>query len=119
MGQSQQIIRWASIMRGGRTLKDLYNRYKSMNGFDLRYQQGFDCQGLWVEVEVEKELGFKSKKDVEEYGIEKFVKMCKDRVEKYSAIQTDQSKRLGYFINIFNYMIISDYISIFCINNYT
>ena len=70
-----------------------------MNGFDLRYQQGFDCQGLWVEVEVEKELGFKSKKDVEEYGIEKFVKMCKDRVEKYSAIQTDQSKRLGYWMD--------------------
>jgi len=59
----------------GRTLKDLYNRYKAMNGFDLRYQQGFDCQGLWVEVEVEKELGFKSKKDIEDFGIEKFVKM--------------------------------------------
>ena len=56
----------------GRTLKDLYNRYKSMNGFDLRYQQGFDCQGLWVEVEVEKELGFKSKKDIEELDGRKF-----------------------------------------------
>ena len=43
----------------GRTLKDIFNRYKAMNGYDLRYQQGFDCQGLWVEVEVEKELGFK------------------------------------------------------------
>ena len=50
----------------GRSLKDIYNRYKSMKGFDLRYQNGFDCQGLWVEIEVEKELGFKSKKDVEE-----------------------------------------------------
>ena len=60
----------------GRTLKDIYNRYKAMSGFDLRYQQGFDCQGLWVEVEVEKELGFKSKKDVEKFGIEKFVNMC-------------------------------------------
>ena len=85
-----------------------------MNGFDLRYQQGFDCQGLWVEVEVEKELGFKSKKDVEEYGIEKFVKMCKDRVEKYSAIQTDQSKRLGYWMDWDNsYFTMSDE------NNYT
>ena len=98
----------------GRTLKDLYNRYKSMNGFDLRYQQGFDCQGLWVEVEVEKELGFKSKKDIEEYGIEKFVKMCKDRVEKYSKIQTDQSKRLGYWMDWDNsYFTMSDE------NNYT
>ena len=98
----------------GRTLKDLYNRYKSMNGFDLRYQQGFDCQGLWVEVEVEKELGFKSKKDIEEFGIEKFVKMCKDRVEKYSAIQTEQSKRLGYWMDWDNsYFTMSDE------NNYT
>ena len=68
----------------GRTLKDIYNRYKAMSGFDLRYQQGFDCQGLWVEVEVEKELGFKSKKDVEAFGIEKFVNMWKERVHKYS-----------------------------------
>ena len=50
----------------GRTLKDLYQRYKSMNGYQLRYQNGFDCQGLWVEIEVEKELGIKSKKEVEE-----------------------------------------------------
>ena len=98
----------------GRTLKDLYNRYKAMNGFDLRYQQGFDCQGLWVEVEVEKELGFKSKKDIEDFGIEKFVKMCKDRVEKYSAIQTEQSKRLGYWMDWENsYFTMSDE------NNYT
>ena len=40
----------------GRTYKDLYNRYFAMRGHELRYQQGFDCQGLWVEVEVEKEL---------------------------------------------------------------
>ena len=49
----------------GRTLKDIYNRYKAMSGHELRYQNGFDCQGLWVEVEVEKELGFQSKRDVE------------------------------------------------------
>ena len=66
----------------GRTLKDLYQRYHAMNGYDLRYQNGFDCQGLWVEVEVEKELGFKSKKDIESFGIEKFVNLCKERVEK-------------------------------------
>ena len=98
----------------GRTLKDLYNRYKAMDGYDLRYQQGFDCQGLWVEVEVEKELGFKSKKDIEDYGIEKFVKLCKERVEKYSKIQTEQSKRLGYWMDWDNsYFTMSDE------NNYT
>ena len=42
----------------GRSYKDLYQRYKTMQGFRQRYQNGFDCQGLWVEVEVEKELGF-------------------------------------------------------------
>ena len=98
----------------GRSLKDIYNRYKSMCGFELRYQNGFDCQGLWVEIEVEKELGFKSKREVEEYGIEKFVTLCKERVEKYSRIQTEQSKRLGYWMDWDNsYYTMSDE------NNYT
>ena len=98
----------------GRTLKDIYNRYKSMKGFELRYQNGFDCQGLWVEIEVEKELGFKTKREVEEYGIEKFVTLCKERVDKYSKIQTEQSKRLGYWMDWDNsYYTMSDE------NNYT
>ena len=59
----------------GRTLKDVFQRYYAMNGFDLRYQNGFDCQGLWVEVEVEKELGFKSKRDIIDFGVEKFVQL--------------------------------------------
>src|SRR5215213_7092555 len=49
----------------GRTYKDAYQRYHAMLGQHQRYQNGFDCQGLWVEVEVEKELGLKSKRDVE------------------------------------------------------
>ena len=72
----------------GRTYKDMFQRYNAMKGFDLRYQSGFDCQGLWVEVEVEKELGFKNKKDIEKFGIDKFVDKCKERVMKYSQIQT-------------------------------
>ncbi len=83
----------------GRTLKDIYQRYKAMKGYQLRYQNGFDCQGLWVEVEVEKELGIKSKKEVQDLGVEKFVNLCKERVEKYSEIQTNQSKRLGYWMD--------------------
>lgn len=83
----------------GRTYKDLWQRYKNMRGYKQRFQNGFDCQGLWVEVEVEKELGFKSKKDIEKFGIAEFVQRCRDRVNKYSAIQTEQSKRLGYFMN--------------------
>ena len=57
-----------------------------MQGYELRYQNGFDCQGLWIEVEVEKELGFKSKREIEEYGIDKFVRRCKQRVLRYAAL---------------------------------
>jgi isoleucyl-tRNA synthetase len=83
----------------GRTYKDLFLRYKAMQGFDQRWQNGFDCQGLWVEVNVEKELGFKSKRDIESYGLAEFVKLCKQRVLKYAAVQTDQSIRLGYWMD--------------------
>ena len=93
----------------GRTYKDLWQRYKNMRGFKQRFQNGFDCQGLWVEVEVEKELGFRFKKDIEDYGVAKFIQHCKDRVIKYSDIQTDQSKRLGYFMDWDNsYFTMSD-----------
>ena len=98
----------------GRSLKDIYNRYKAMTGHELRYQNGFDCQGLWVEIEVEKELGFKTKKEVEKHGIEKFVNLCKERVRKYSSVQTEQSKRLGMWMDWDNsYFTMSDE------NNYT
>jgi isoleucyl-tRNA synthetase len=83
----------------GRTYKDLFQRYKNMRGYKQRFQNGFDCQGLWVEVEVEKELGFRSKRDIEVYGVDKFVALCKERVHKFAAIQTEQSKRLGYFMD--------------------
>jgi isoleucyl-tRNA synthetase len=83
----------------GRTYKDLYNRYWAMRGAELRYQQGFDCQGLWVEVEVEKEMGFKTKRDIESYGIAAFVNKCKERVLRFSGVQTQQSVRLGYWMD--------------------
>ena len=52
----------------GRTYKDLFQRYKNMQGYKQRFQNGYDGQGLWIEVEVEKEKGFSSKKDIDEYG---------------------------------------------------
>jgi isoleucyl-tRNA synthetase len=82
----------------GRTYKDLYVRFWTMQGRELRYQNGFDCQGLWVEVEVEKEKGFESKMDIEEYGLEAFVRECKARVLRYAGVQTEQSIRLGYWM---------------------
>ncbi len=90
----------------GRTYKDLWQRYKNMQGFRERFQNGFDCQGLWVEVEVEKELGLHNKKDIENLvpgdkkeSIAKFIDLCRARVMKFSAIQTDQTKRLGNFMD--------------------
>ncbi|MFH1244564.1 MAG: class I tRNA ligase family protein, partial [bacterium] len=83
----------------GRTYKDLWQKYKNLRGYKQRFQNGFDCQGLWVEVEVEKELGFTNKKKIEEFGVAKFVQLCKDHVTKFSGIQTEQTKRLGNFMD--------------------
>ena len=93
----------------GRTYKDLFQRYHNQKGEKERFQNGFDCQGLWVEVEVEKELGLKGKKEIENLvpgdkkaSIAKFVELCKERVRKYSRIQTEQSQRLAYFMDLDN-----------------
>ncbi|HEX7173255.1 MAG TPA: isoleucine--tRNA ligase [Candidatus Limnocylindria bacterium] len=83
----------------GRTYKDLYQRYHTMLGERQRYQNGFDCQGLWIEVEVERQLGFNNKRQIEEYGIGRFVELCKERVATFAGIQTEQSKRLGYWMD--------------------
>ena len=83
----------------GRTLKDMYQRFKAMQGYHQRYQNGFDCQGLWVEVEVEKEKGLKSRKDIEDYGVMNFVTDCKKRVLKFSKRITEQSIRLGQWMD--------------------
>ncbi|MEK6191726.1 MAG: isoleucine--tRNA ligase [Chloroflexota bacterium] len=83
----------------GRTYKDLYQRYHTMLGERQRYQNGFDCQGLWIEVEVERELGFTNKRDIEAYGIDRFVELCKARVETFAQRITEQSRRLGYWMD--------------------
>ncbi|MGA3057149.1 MAG: class I tRNA ligase family protein [Candidatus Limnocylindrales bacterium] len=83
----------------GRAYKDLFCRFWAMQGRDQRYQNGFDCQGLWVEVNVERDLGFTSKRDIEDYGIAEFVSLCKQRVLTYAARQTEQSIRLGMWMD--------------------
>jgi len=83
----------------GRTYKDLFHRYAAMRGYRTRYQNGFDCQGLWVEVNVERDLGFTSKRDIEALGIDRFVVLCKQRVLTFAAVQTRQSMRLGYWMD--------------------
>ncbi|PIV08369.1 isoleucine--tRNA ligase, partial [Candidatus Roizmanbacteria bacterium CG03_land_8_20_14_0_80_39_12] len=90
----------------GRTYKDLWQKFYNLLGYRQRFQSGFDCQGLWVEVEVEKELKLHNKKDIENLvpgdkkaSIAKFVDLCRERVYKFSKVQTEQSKRLGYFMD--------------------
>jgi isoleucyl-tRNA synthetase len=83
----------------GRTLKDVFQRYKALRGYDLRYQNGFDCQGLHVEVEVEKSLGLNSKRDIEEYGLAEFAERCKERVAHFAAVIAEQSTRLGMWMD--------------------
>ncbi|MEX2253099.1 MAG: class I tRNA ligase family protein, partial [Thermoleophilaceae bacterium] len=90
----------AAVHHGhGRTLKDVFQRYKAMRGFDQRYQNGFDCQGLHVEVEVEKSLGLDSKRDIEAYGLAEFAQRCKERVAHFAEVMTEQSKRLGQWMD--------------------
>jgi isoleucyl-tRNA synthetase len=83
----------------GRTLKDVFQRYKALQGFDQRYQNGFDCQGLWIEVGVERDLGLNSKPEIEEYGLEKFAARCREVVVKSSEDLTRGSQRLGQWMD--------------------
>ncbi len=83
----------------GRALKDVFQRYKALRGFHQRYQNGFDCQGLWVEVEVEKSLGLNSKREIEEYGLAEFAARCRERVAEFAEVITDQDRRLGRWMD--------------------
>src|SRR4051794_10638713 len=83
----------------GRTLKDVFQRYKALQGFDQRFQNGFDCQGLWIEVGVERELGLNSKREIEEYGLEEFARRCREVVVRSSDDLTRGCQRLGQWMD--------------------
>src|SRR5258705_2294320 len=82
----------------GRTLKDVFQRYKALQGYHQRYQNGFDCQGLWIEVGVEHELGLNSKPEIEEYGLERFAAKCREVVVRSARELTTGSIRLGQWM---------------------
>jgi isoleucyl-tRNA synthetase len=93
----------------GRTLKDVFQRYKALRGFDQRYQNGFDCQGLWIEVGVERELGFNSKREIEEFGLAEFARRCREVVVRSSRALTEGSIRLGQWMDWgYDYFTFSD-----------
>lgn len=83
----------------GRTLKDITIKYNAMKGKSCQYQNGFDAQGMWVEVNVEKELGLNGKPEIVEYGLDKFTNKCMERVNYFANAITEQSKRIGQFMD--------------------
>lgn len=83
-----------------RTLKDMTSRYKNMKGYKVLKKAGWDTHGLPVEIEVEKQLGFHDKNDIEQYGIEKFNHLCKESVWKYSDMWRDMSDRMAFLYDM-------------------
>ncbi len=85
-----------------KVLKDAICRYERLKGKDVRAQPGYDTHGLPIEVKVEQELGFKAKKDIEEYGVENFIKHCKQFATKYINIMNEQFKSIGIWMDFDN-----------------
>ncbi len=83
----------------GRTIKDSVIRYNALKGRDCQYQNGFDAQGLWVEVNVEKELGLNGKPEIMQYGIDNFTNKCMERVRYFGNEMTNQSIRMGQWMD--------------------
>ena len=85
-----------------RVIKDIIPRYKTMKGYKVLRKAGWDTHGLPVELEVEKLLGMDGKEDIERYGVEPFIKQCKDSVWKYKGEWEKMSDRVGYWADMEN-----------------
>ena len=83
-----------------RVMKDIIPRFKSMKGYDVLRKAGWDTHGLPVELEVEKSLGIDGKPEIEKYGIEPFIKKCKESVFKYKSEWEKMSDRIGYWVDM-------------------
>ena len=83
-----------------RCIKDIIPRYKTMKGFDVLRKAGWDTHGLPVELEVEKQLGLDGKEQIEAYGVEPFIKKCKESVWKYKGEWEEMSDRVGFWADM-------------------
>lgn len=83
-----------------RTLKDLVCRYKTMKGFQVHRKAGWDTHGLPVEIEVEKQLGFKHKEDIVRYGVAEFNAKCRESVWKYKTEWERMTEEMGYWVDL-------------------
>ncbi|CAM4344195.1 isoleucine--tRNA ligase [Saccharibacillus endophyticus] len=86
----------------GRVIKDFVGRYQTMKGFHVVRKAGWDTHGLPVELGVEKQLGISGKHDIEEYGVEKFIKKCKESVFTYEKQWRDLTEAIGYWTDLDN-----------------
>jgi isoleucyl-tRNA synthetase len=85
-----------------RVIKDIFPRYKSMQGYKVMRKAGWDTHGLPVELEVEKQLGISGKPQIEEYGVEEFIKRCKESVFTYVSQWKEMSERVGFWVDMEN-----------------
>ncbi|MDD3223284.1 MAG: isoleucine--tRNA ligase [Clostridium sp.] len=85
-----------------RVIKDIIPRYKSMQGYRVLRKAGWDTHGLPVELEIEKKLGISGKPQIEEYGVEKFIKECKKSVFSYVSMWEDMSEKLAFWVDMDN-----------------
>ncbi|MFN2543113.1 MAG: isoleucine--tRNA ligase [Actinomycetota bacterium] len=83
-----------------RTFKDIYPRFRTMTGRYVRRKAGWDCHGLPVELEVEKEIGTKTKRDIEAFGIARFNQLCRESVVRYVDEWRRMSERIGFWIDM-------------------
>lgn len=85
-----------------RVIKDLIPRYKVMKGYKVLRKAGWDTHGLPVELEIEKKLGISGKQEIEKYGVEDFIKQCKESVFTYVNLWEDMSKKVGFWVDMDN-----------------
>jgi isoleucyl-tRNA synthetase len=85
-----------------RVFKDVFPRFKTMSGFRVDRKAGWDCQGLHVEVGVEKELGLSGKQDIEKFGIAEFNAACRESVERHVGAFEEMTERMGYWLDTAN-----------------
>ena len=85
-----------------RVMKDIIPRFKSMKGYYIYRKAGWDTHGLPVEVEIEKTLGLNGKQDIEKYGVENFIKLCRESVWKYKAMWEEMTDKVGYWVDMEN-----------------
>ena len=83
-----------------RVIKDLIPRYKVMKGYKVLRKAGWDTHGLPVELEIEKKLGMNGKQDIEEFGVENFIKECKESVFKYTSMWKEMSEKIGFWVDM-------------------